>query len=69
MKTMARAGLGIAILPEQAVRSEVRRGTLHVLNVSRWQLVRVSGLLRPSGRLLSGAGRALVEALVESKGQ
>ncbi|MBM3285825.1 MAG: LysR family transcriptional regulator [Candidatus Eisenbacteria bacterium] len=66
MRTMARGGLGVAVLPEIALAEDLRRDRLAIVTVRGWSLDRLSGLLLPPGGAGSRAGRAFLRLLDRS---
>ena len=63
IKRSVEAGLGVAIVPEIAVRREVEDGTLRALSLSGVQTERSFNYVYHRGRMLSPAARIFVELL------
>ncbi len=63
MKRVVEIGLGVAILPEQAVRPEVKGGTLAVVQLSDEVFLRPLGILHRSGKHFSPAAEKFIECL------
>ena len=65
MKRVVEIGLGIAILPEQAVRPEVKGGTLVSVQLSDEVFPRQLGIIHRSGKHFSPAAAKFIECLRE----
>jgi DNA-binding transcriptional LysR family regulator len=65
MKRVVEIGLGIAILPEQAVRPEVKGGTLVAVQLSDEVFPRQLGIIHRSGKHFSPAAAKFIECLRE----
>ena len=65
MKRVVEIGLGIAILPEQAVRPEVKGGTLVTVQLSDEVFPRQLGIIHRSGKHFSPAATKFIECLRE----
>jgi LysR family transcriptional regulator, transcriptional activator of the cysJI operon len=65
MKRVVEIGLGIAILPEQAVRPEVKGGTLVSVQISDEVFPRQLGIIHRSGKHFSPAAKKFIECLRE----
>ena len=65
MKRVVEIGLGIAILPEQAVRPEVKGGTLVTVQLSDEVFPRQLGIIHRSGKHFSPAAAKFIEWLRE----
>jgi len=65
MKRVVEIGLGIAILPEQAVRPEVKGGTLVTVQLSDEVFPRQLGIIHRSGKHFSPAAAKFIECLRE----
>jgi len=65
MKRVVEIGLGIAILPEQAVRPEVKGGTLVAVQISDEVFPRQLGIIHRSGKHFSPAAAKFIECLRE----
>ena len=65
MKRVVEIGLGIAILPEQAVRPEVKGGTLVSVQISDEVFPRQLGIIHRSGKHFSPAAAKFIECLRE----
>ena len=63
MKRVVEIGLGVAILPEAAVRPEVRGGTLVALQVSDEVFLRPLGIIHRTGKHFSPAAEKFIECL------
>jgi DNA-binding transcriptional LysR family regulator len=63
MKRVVEIGLGVAILPEAAVRPEVRGGTLVALHVSDEVFLRPLGIIHRTGKHFSPAAEKFIECL------
>lgn len=63
IKRSVEAGLGIAVVPEIAVRRELEDGTLHALTIDDVRDVRSFNYVYLRDRLLSPAGQIFVELL------
>src|SRR5262249_25877882 len=66
IKNLVEIGTGIALLPENTVRQEVREGTLSVVRLEELdRFRRPAGILVKQGRARRAAVRAFVEAMRE----
>ena len=65
MKRVVEIGLGIAILPEQAVRPEVKGGTLVAVQISDEVFPRQLGIIHRTGKHFSPAAAKFIECLRE----
>ena len=65
MKRVVEIGLGISILPEQAVRPEVKGGTLVAVHLSDEVFPRQLGIIHRSGKHFSPAAAKFIECLRE----
>ena len=63
MKRVVEIGLGLAILPEQVVRPEVKGGTLAVVQLSDEVFLRPLGIIHRSGKHFSPAAEKFIECL------
>lgn len=54
---------GISILPRTAIHQEVDEGTIKAINFSNGDFVRPTGIIVRKGKILSQAGRYLIELL------
>lgn len=63
MKRVVEIGLGVAILPENAVRPEVRGGTLAAVQVSDEIFLRPLGIIHRTGKHFSPAAAKFIEYL------
>jgi DNA-binding transcriptional LysR family regulator len=63
MKRVVEIGIGLAILPEQAVRPEVRGGTLAAVQVADEVFLRPLGIIHRSGKHFSPAATKFIECL------
>ena len=63
MKRVVEIGIGIAILPEHAVRPEVRGGTLAAVQVADEVFLRPLGIIHRSGKHFSPAATKFLECL------
>jgi DNA-binding transcriptional LysR family regulator len=54
---------GISILPRTAIGQEVRAGTIKAVSFSNENFVRPTGIIVRKGKVLSQAGRYLIELL------
>ena len=63
IKRSVEAGIGVTILPETALRNEVRAGTLCARPFADGRFTRPVGIIRRRGRELSPAARAFVDLL------
>jgi DNA-binding transcriptional LysR family regulator len=63
MKRVVEIGLGVAILPENAVRPEVRGGTLAAVQVSDEVFLRQLGIVHRTGKHFSPAAAKFIECL------
>lgn len=63
MKRVVEIGLGVAILPENAVRPEVRGGTLVVVQLSDEVFTRQLGIIHRTGKHFSPAAVKFIECL------
>jgi DNA-binding transcriptional LysR family regulator len=63
MKRVVEIGLGVAILPENAVRPEVRGGTLAAVQVSDEVFLRQLGIIHRTGKHFSPAAAKFIECL------
>ena len=63
MKRVVEIGIGVAILPEHAVRPEVRGGTLAAVQVSDEVFLRPLGIIHRSGKHFSPAATKFIECL------
>jgi DNA-binding transcriptional LysR family regulator len=63
MKRVVEIGLGVAILPEHAVRPEVRGGTLAAVQVSDEIFLRPLGIIHRTGKHFSPAAAKFIECL------
>ena len=57
------AGQGIAIVPLPAIRDEIEKGTIKVVNLSDQNLLRPLGIIHKRGRHLSPAAEKFIEVL------
>lgn len=65
VKQAVAANLGLGFISCLAIAAETAAGYLRVLDVRGWHCVRPLSLVRPSGRQLTGAERALLALLAE----
>ena len=65
MKRVVEIGLGVAILPEAAVRPEVKGGSLVAVQVSDEVFLRPLGIIHRSGKHFSPAASKFIECLLE----
>jgi DNA-binding transcriptional LysR family regulator len=65
MKRVVEIGLGIAILPEPAVRPEVKGGTLAAVQISDEVFLRPLGIIHRTGKHFSPATEKFIEFLHE----
>ena len=65
MKRVVEIGLGIAILPDKAVRPEVKGGTLVAVQISDEVFPRQLGIIHRSGKHFSPAAAKFIECLRE----
>jgi DNA-binding transcriptional LysR family regulator len=63
MKRVVEIGIGVAILPEHAVRPEVRGGTLAAVQLSDEVFLRPLGIIHRSGKHFSPAATKFIECL------
>ena len=63
MKRVVEIGLGLAILPEHAVRPEVRAGTLAAVQMSDEVFLRQIGVIHRTGKHFSPAAAKFIECL------
>jgi DNA-binding transcriptional LysR family regulator len=63
MKRVVEIGLGLAILPEHAVRPEVRGGTLAAVQMSDEVFLRPLGIIHRTGKHFSPAAAKFIECL------
>jgi DNA-binding transcriptional LysR family regulator len=63
MKRVVEIGIGIAILPEHAVRPEVRGGSLAAVQLSDEVFLRPLGIIHRSGKHFSPAATKFIECL------
>jgi DNA-binding transcriptional LysR family regulator len=63
MKRVVEIGIGIAILPEHAVRPEVRGGTLAAVQLADEVFLRPLGIIHRSGKHFSPAATKFIECL------
>jgi DNA-binding transcriptional LysR family regulator len=63
MKRVVEIGIGVAILPEHAVRPEVRGGTLAAVQVADEVFLRQLGIIHRSGKHFSPAANKFIECL------
>ena len=63
MKRVVEIGLGLAILPEQTVRPEVRGGTLAAVQISDEVFLRPLGIIHRTGKHFSPAAAKFIECL------
>jgi DNA-binding transcriptional LysR family regulator len=65
IRSLAGAGLGIAILPERLVRDDIKRGRLVEIRIKGLAFERTLGLVIPARRYLSSTVRAFLGVLAE----
>jgi DNA-binding transcriptional LysR family regulator len=65
LKKMVEVGLGLALVPDLAVRSEVRAGTLRALRISDQAVRRPLAIIHRKSRMLSRPQRAFLELLTQ----
>jgi DNA-binding transcriptional LysR family regulator len=63
MKRVVEIGIGLAILPENAVRPEVKGGTLAAVHLSDEVLMRPLGIVHRTGKHFSPAAAKFIECL------
>jgi DNA-binding transcriptional LysR family regulator len=63
MKRVVEIGIGVAILPEHAVRPEVRGGSLAAVQVADEVFLRQLGIIHRSGKHFSPAANKFIECL------
>jgi len=63
MKRVVEIGLGLAILPEHAVRPEVKGGTLAAVQLSDEVFLRQLGIIHRTGKHFSPAATKFIECL------
>jgi len=68
IRNLAAAGLGMAVLPEQVVRDDIRRRVLVELTIRGLAFERMLGLMVPVRRYLSATVRAFLGVLAEGLG-
>jgi LysR family transcriptional regulator, transcriptional activator of the cysJI operon len=64
IKRSVEVGIGISILPETVVVSEVRSGLLVALNFTEGTFTRPIGIIHRKGKVFSAAGQAFVQLLI-----
>jgi DNA-binding transcriptional LysR family regulator len=69
IKRSVEAGLGVSILPENTVRTEVRAKTLSALAFSDGPFTRSIGIIRRKGRELTPTTQAFLELLLKGMGE
>jgi len=69
IKRSVEAGLGVSIVPEAAVKNEVRAGTLVALTLSDERLTRPVGIIHRRRRELTIPAQAFAELLVRGMGE
>jgi len=65
IKNLVASGLGLAVLPVNAVHDEIERGSVKVLRVRRLRLERRLGLIIPTGRYMSSTVKAFLGVLAD----
>jgi len=63
VKRAVEINAGISILPETAIVQEVAAGTIKAVPFSNERFVRPTGIIVRKGKMLSQAGRFLIEML------
>ncbi len=66
IKRSVEVGIGISILPETVVLSEVRNGLLVALNFTEGTFTRPIGIIHRKGKIFSAAGQAFVQLLISA---
>jgi LysR family transcriptional regulator, transcriptional activator of the cysJI operon len=67
IKRSVEVGIGLSILPETAVVSEVRSGLLARLDFTEGTFTRAIGIIHRRGRVFSAAAREFVQLLTEAR--
>jgi LysR family transcriptional regulator, transcriptional activator of the cysJI operon len=67
LKRSVEVGIGLSILPETAVVSEVRSGLLIKLDFSEGTFTRAIGIIHRRGRVFNAAAREFVQLLTEAR--
>jgi DNA-binding transcriptional LysR family regulator len=61
--------MGISIVPKSYVSDEMERGTLQLVRVRNFKLIRKLGLIHRKKRYMSRASKAFLEVVEESLGK
>ncbi len=68
IKKFVSIGMGISIVPKSYVADEIERGTLRLVRIKNFKLIRKLGLIYRKNRYLSRGARAFLEVVKESLG-
>lgn len=68
IKKFVSIGMGISIVPKSYVSDEIERGTLRLVRIRNFKLIRKLGLIHRKNRYLSRASKAFLEVVEESLG-
>jgi DNA-binding transcriptional LysR family regulator len=63
IKRAVEINLGVSILPQTAILQELGSGTIKAVNFSNERFIRPTGIIIRKGKLLTQAGRYLIELL------
>ena len=69
IKKFVSIGMGISIVPKSYVTDEMERGTLRLVRVRNFKLIRKLGLIHRKNRYMSRASKAFLEVVEESLGK
>ena len=69
IKKFVSIGMGISIVPKSYVSDEMERGTLRLVKVRNFKLIRKLGLIHRKNRYMSHASRAFLDVVEESLGK
>lgn len=69
IKKFVSIGMGISIVPKSYVSDEMERGTLRLVRVKKFKLIRKLGLIHRKNRYLSRASKAFLEVVEEALGK
>jgi DNA-binding transcriptional LysR family regulator len=69
IKKFVSIGMGISIVPKSYVSDEMERGTLQLVRVRNFKLIRKLGLIHRKKRYMSRASKAFLEVVEESLGK
>jgi LysR family transcriptional regulator, low CO2-responsive transcriptional regulator len=69
IKKFVSIGMGISIVPKSYVSDEMERGTLRLVRMKNFKLIRKLGLIHRKNRYMSHASKAFLDVVEESLGK